>query len=169
MSILGGRAVSILDISGQLVEVMLATDTNMAVSSPTGTDVDSANMSFFTNNEPATMAAGSVVYSDGTDSVRKAVANVDAMSLVVGMASADIFTRTKGYIVTMNEVVLTTSQWDQITGRSGGLVAGSKYYLSNSVAGMITQSLPTSGYIVMVGKAVSPTKLLFTPRSRIQL
>lgn len=58
-------------------------------------------------------------------------------------------------------LILTTSQWDTVTGESGGLNPGSTYYLSETIAGNITKFEPiTSGKIrKQVGLALDATVL----------
>lgn len=52
-------------------------------------------------------------------------------------------------------IVLSTAQWDAVAGTTGGLAAGTKYYLSSSVAGTITATAPANSQVV--AQAVSTT------------
>lgn len=64
-----------------------------------------------------------------------------------------------GYIIQLGGMItLTTSEWDVITGGSGGLTPGLTYYLSDLVAGRITIISPEIQNSVYV--AVSPTEAI---------
>lgn len=55
------------------------------------------------------------------------------------------------------ELALTTDQWDSITGETGGLTPGERYYISSATAGKITKTAPSAGgtLIAQVGVAES--------------
>jgi hypothetical protein len=55
-------------------------------------------------------------------------------------------------------MALSTAQWDAVAGTSGGLIPGTKYYLSASVAGTITSIQPINNQIVL--QAVSSTTVM---------
>ena len=59
-------------------------------------------------------------------------------------------------------LTLTTEQWDNVTGGSGGLTAGDVYWLSPATAGKITTTKPISGgnYQAPIGYATSPTTMM---------
>jgi hypothetical protein len=57
-------------------------------------------------------------------------------------------------------VTATTGQWDAVTGQTGGLTTGAKYYLSNTTAGALTTTAPSTGVLAPVGVALSTTKLV---------
>jgi hypothetical protein len=67
-------------------------------------------------------------------------------------------------------VGLTTAQWDEVTGASGGLTAGAVYYLSATSLGGLTATAPTGSgtFVAQVGVALNDTSLLLstpaTPR-----
>jgi hypothetical protein len=52
-------------------------------------------------------------------------------------------------------IVLSTAQWDAVAGTSGGLIPGTKYYLSASIPGSISNIEPVVNQIVL--QAVSNT------------
>ncbi len=57
----------------------------------------------------------------------------------------------------------TTAEWDAVTGDSGGLSAGARYWVDQSTRGNITQSAPTTGqHAVQVGVGLSATQMLLT-------
>lgn len=118
------------------------------------------NGSLLTNNELATVVAGMPVYTDGDGTFKKAVANSAITAEVTGIAFADINAAASGIVNTSGEMTLTTAQWDAVTGQTGGLTPGAKYFLDNVTSGRITSSAPATGYLASVGKAISATKML---------
>lgn len=105
---------------------------------------------------------GEPVYVKNADGfVYKAKANALASASVVGLLSAAQVTELPSpSIVDHGTFVLTTAQWDAITGQSGGLTVGSYYYLSQGTAGHITTLKPDSGIVMKLGLAVSVTTLI---------
>ena len=83
-------------------------------------------------------------------------ASVAGLAAGVGNADRNVHTQFAG------PLTLTEAQWDAITGGSGGLTAGSTYYLSAATAGRITATAPSSGgqFVTQVGIAMSPRTLL---------
>jgi hypothetical protein len=129
----------------------------------------SNNMSSFINNETSLLIFCSAVYADASGSVKRANANALGTCLVVGLAAADIGPGSLGNIVTSDEIVATTNQWDAVTGQTGGLTQGARYFLDGTTSGRITTTPPTSGFVCPVGKATSTTKMLVAITDRIQL
>lgn len=96
---------------------------------------------------------------------KPAKADALATSQVVGLATRN--TNEAGqaqYPKAANVLVLTTEEWDAVAGTTGGLVEGDAYYLSAATAGHITSVAPSASgsFIVRVGIALSPTRLLVT-------
>jgi hypothetical protein len=58
-------------------------------------------------------------------------------------------------VVFSGPIVLSTAQWDAVAGTTGGLTAGTKYYLSSSSAGTLTNVAPSNAQVVV--QAVSST------------
>lgn len=113
-----------------------------------------------TNNIGSTAAIGFVVYSDTSGTFKLAQANALATRKPTGIIlDTSIAAAAAGNIATTGTVTATTAQWDAVTGGSGGLTAGSFYYLSTSTAGGLTATVPTTGWAVRVGKALSTTQL----------
>jgi len=127
------------------------------------------NGSVLTNSESSTVSAGMAVYTDGAGTFKKGVANAGATSLIAGLAYADIAAAASGVVDTAGEMTLTTAQWDAVTGQTGGLTAGARYYLDATTGGHITSTVPGSGFLVVVGQALSPTKMLVRIGNKIQL
>jgi hypothetical protein len=56
-------------------------------------------------------------------------------------------------------VTLTVAQWQAVTVGGAGLVAGNAYFLSSATAGLITNSVPLSDQLALIGYALSTTEL----------
>lgn len=142
--------------SGQIV-TSNGTDLYMA-DPPASGDIATA-----VNANAGTLAPGCPVYQKTTaNQVDKARANAIGTSFVAGLTIASILTTATGTIRTTGPLTLTTGQWDAITGGSGGLTAGSVYYLDPGTAGLLTLSPTdsTGNFLVKVGIALSTTTLL---------
>ena len=118
-----------------------------------------------TNNNVSPIVIGTPVYceSDGKVDLAKAdaVATVQAIGLVkdVSIAASAI-----GNIQTDGILEATTGQWDAVAGTTGGLTAGTIYFLSAATAGQLTATAPTTigEFVVRVGVALSTTKMEIT-------
>ncbi len=121
----------------------------------------------------STVIAGEPVYIDGASSVDQAQANASGTSEVVGLASAAVTAASTGTVIFNGTVTLTTAEWDAVAGTTGGLTAGTKYYLSDATAGRIVDqaSIPTvaTRFVVELGEALDSTDLLVQIRRRIKL
>jgi hypothetical protein len=129
----------------------------------------SNSISSFINNETTTLAFCTAVYADASGTVKRANANAVGTSLVVGLCGADIGAGALGNVVTDSEIVATTNQWDAVTGQTGGLTQGVRYFLDGTTSGRITTTPPTSGFVCPIGKALSTTRMLISVSDRIQL
>lgn len=113
-----------------------------------------------TNGEASAIAIGRAVYPSASGSVKLANANAAGTVNVCGLVQAtSINSAAAGSIATAGVVEATTGQWDAVTGQSGGLTFNARYYLSNTTAGALTTTAPASGFVVLVGVALSATKL----------
>lgn len=122
------------------------------------------------NGEASAIVIGTPVYISGADTVRKALANAQGTKDVVGFVT-DITVASAGNanVQMCGPLTATTGQWDAVTGQTGGLTIGATYFLDNTTAGRLTTTVPASGYVCPVGKAVSTTKLLINLGTTIQL
>lgn len=112
-----------------------------------------------TNGEAGAIVIGRVVYCSGVDTMRLANANAAGTKDVIGIVtSTSISSGASGSFACEGIITATTTQWDVVTGQSGGLTTGAKYYLSNTTAGAMTTTAPSSGYVCLVGIALSTTK-----------
>lgn len=122
-----------------------------------------------TSAEAGSTAKFKTVYAHTTSGQFKmANANSGTTFRAIGLASAAIGAGAAGTIIIAGVVTGTTGEWDAVTGQTGGLTSGSAYFLSNSTAGNITTTAPTTGYLQRVGIALSTTQLLINLSDPIQ-
>ncbi len=124
------------------------------------------------NNNTGSIVIGSPVYNDGAGTVDLAQADALATVEVLGFVKdALIAAAAAGAIQTDGVLVATTGQWDTITGDTGGLTAGSVYFLDPDTAGKITKTAPTStgDFVIRLGKAISTTEFEITISQPIEL
>lgn len=115
-----------------------------------------------TNNNAGAIVIGQAVYVDGAGTVDLAQADALSTSEVLGLvADVSIAAAASGGILTDGRLVATTTQWDAVTGQTGGLTPGAKYYLSAATAGMLTTTAPNvdGNVVAPVGKALSTTEM----------
>jgi uncharacterized membrane protein len=122
-----------------------------------------------TNGEASSLIIGTpVVLNSGQ--FFNAIANNSNKIRVVGLVlDTSVSSGTTGNVQTSGIFSATTTQWDAITGGSGGLSPG-PYYLSLT-SGQLTNSSPisTGQYVVEIGLALSSTKLKLQIQSPISL
>jgi hypothetical protein len=84
------------------------------------------------------------------------------VGLASGSGIASTPTKTNRALVQFaGPLTLTTAEWDVVvTGQTGGLTAGTAYYVSTATAGKLTATKPTTAFTVRVGVASSPTEML---------
>lgn len=115
------------------------------------------------NGNAGNLVIGTPVYVKSAGTVDKAQANAVATTDVIGLVmDPTIATAVPGNIQTDGVLTATTAQWDAVvTGESGGLTPGSRYYLSDATAGMLTTVAPTNtgSFFEPVGIALSPTQM----------
>lgn len=123
-----------------------------------------------TNGEAGAIAIGRAVYVSASGTVRLANANAAGTKNVAGIVyDASINSAASGAVSVSGSITATTGQWDAVTGQSGGLTAGSIYYLSNATAGALTTTAPSTGYVCPIGLALSTTVLLLNIGQTIKL
>jgi len=108
----------------------------------------------------ATLVALAPVYVSAANACDKASAAAAATAKILGFAQDAIAASAAGLIQTDGILSGTTVEWDAVAGTTGGLAAGTTYFLS-STAGLITSTAPTASgsYVVKVGTALSTTEL----------
>ena len=113
-----------------------------------------------TNNQGSTIVIGQAVYSNGAGTVQLAQANGATTKNFAGLVQAtSIANGAAGNVATAGVMTATTTQWDAVTGGSGGLTAGSYYYLSGATPGALTTTAPTTNWSVRIGYALSATEM----------
>jgi hypothetical protein len=92
--------------------------------------------------------------------------------MVIGLVSdVNIANGANGSIMIGGIFIATTAQWDAVTGDIGGLVTGSRYYLSAATAGLLTATPPSTigQYIEPIGYALNTTHLKISIEPYIKL
>jgi hypothetical protein len=151
-------------VSGQIQQLQ-AGDTLDA----SANEVDVVTM---TNGNAGAIVIGQPVYVSAAGSVDLAQADASATVEILGLVkSTSITASASGSIQTDGILAATTGQWDVVTGGSGGLTAGSIYYLDQDTAGNLTTTPPTAAgdFVVRVGLALSTTELDITTSEPILL
>lgn len=114
------------------------------------------------NGDVAPVVAGMPV-AQPTTSLRRAVAGSGAaLATVIGIVVVGAAMTLPARALPQGVLTLPTAAWDAVTGGSGGLTPGARYYLDPSTLGGITTTPPsTSGqYLVVLGSAISTTTML---------
>lgn len=123
------------------------------------------------NGEANPLIKGTPVYLSNSTTVRRARADAPTTKNVLGFVyDNSIAAAGSGNIQTTSIMILTTLEWDAITGSIGGLQPQSDYYLSTATEGKITPVPPGStGYVCKVGFAISSTEFLIRMEPSIKL
>jgi len=145
-----------LVISNGIVQQLQSGDTLEAAQA-------TVNVQTFTNGESsAALVIGTPVYVSAAGTVKRAQANALSTADVIGLWRA-ISTAAAGsdQAVLDGVLVATTGQWDAVTGQSGGLTPGARYYLDPSTPGKLSTTAPTTTGQVVVGcgLAISTTEM----------
>lgn len=126
-----------------------------------------------TNDESGSIVIGAPVYSDAASGVKKAKADAAGTSIVIGLVGqTTIVNAVAGDIATSGMLTFAnTTQVDAIAGTTGGFTFGTRYYLSQTTAGVMSSSAPTTAgqYVVEIGTAVSTLVLKIAIQKRILL
>lgn len=123
-----------------------------------------------TNGEASAISIGRAVYVSAGDTVKLAIANAPTTKNTVGLVfDSSINSGASGNVALAGTLTATTTQWDAVTGQTGGLTVGAKYYLSNTTAGALTTTAPTTGYVAPIGVALSTTKMVLNIGPTVRL
>ena len=136
-------------------------------SSNAGTDTLSQ-----TNGEAGAIVVGNVVYTFAAGSVKKAQANAQGTADVLGMVmDATVAAAGTATIATRGFITATTTQWDAVTGQTGGLTLSASYFLDPTTAGKITTTPPTTAgqFVVLLGTALSTTDFMLDVEPEVLL
>jgi len=133
------------------------------------TEIDVVSMQ---NNNAGTIVIGMAVYCDGAGTVDLAQADAAGTVEVLGLVQpTSIIAAASGYIITDGILTATTGQWDAVAATTGGLSAGTVYYLDPDTPGLLTATAPTTvgDYVVRIGKAISTLALEISISQPIKL
>lgn len=125
-----------------------------------------------TNANAGAIVIGTPVYVSAAGSVDKAMADAAATKDVVGLVvDTSIASSATGDIQTGGLLTATTGQWDAVTGDTGGLTAGTQYFVDPDTAGRLTDPAPnTAGdFVVPVGIALSTTEMIIAIHQTVKL
>ena len=113
------------------------------------------------NDNASTITARQIVYikSNGSVDLAKADTELTIIGKLGIVEDLSIAAASIGNIITKSAYV----------GGFTGLTAGGAIYASEAVAGGITQTIPTSGFIAPIGKAISATIIEFKPEPILEL
>lgn len=125
------------------------------------------------NNETGvTLVKFTPVYQTAVaNEVAKAHASALATARVIALLAEAIADGASGAALSDGRLTGSTAEWDAITGQTGGLTPGSKYYVSPTTAGMLTTTPPTvDGHVLApVGTAKSATEFEVSMGTRVVL
>jgi hypothetical protein len=116
-----------------------------------------------TNANVGAIVIGTPVYVSAAGSVDKAMADALATKDVVGLVvDTSIAASATGDIQTGGLLEATTGEWDAVTGDSGGLTAGTQYFVDPDTAGRLTDTAPITvgDFVCAVGIALSTTEMI---------
>ncbi|MBW2562198.1 MAG: hypothetical protein JRE40_15270 [Deltaproteobacteria bacterium] len=141
-------------VSGQITQLS-ASDTLDAV-------VQEVEVITATNSNAGAIVIGMPVYVDGAGTVDKAQADASGTKKLLGLVTdVTVATAATATIQTEGILAATTGQWDAIAGTTGGLTAGSVYFLDAATAGNLTETAPSTAtqFIVPCGLALSTLEI----------
>ena len=107
------------------------------------------------------------MFASAAGSINKAQANAAGTSVVVGMVyDVSIAAAAVGNYAVAGFMTATTTQWDAVAGTTGGLAAGTRYFLDPTTAGKMTATVPTTvgQTIVVIGIGLSTTDFELAPQ-----
>jgi hypothetical protein len=125
-----------------------------------------ASASVFTPNASQSFPIGTPVSQDAATAGSVIPANAGAgdvtLACTLGIATgAGVVGGGPVPVQYLGPVHLTTAEWDVVTGETGGLVPGARYFTGHVEPGTLsrTTSIIPGDFIVFVGTATSPTDL----------
>lgn len=125
-----------------------------------------------TNNTGAGLLKFAPVYQTAVaNEVAAAKADALATAKVIAVLAEAIADAGTGAALSDGRIAGTTAEWDAVTGQTGGLTPGAKYYLSATTAGHYSTSSPTAdGHVVQpVFTAKSTTEAEVSIGTRVTL
>ena len=125
-----------------------------------------------TNGGGSSATIGQAVYSSAAGAFQLAKADASGTSDPIGLVrSTSVSASSSGTVQTGDVLTATTTQWDAVTGQTGGLTTGATYFLSAATAGNLTTTAPSTAgqFRVPIGVALSTTDMLVRIQPRIKL
>ncbi|MEI8397095.1 MAG: capsid cement protein [Rhodospirillaceae bacterium] len=111
------------------------------------------------------LLAGMVVYCSAGFQIMKAKADDDAKAEVLGLVAAAAAIDASVQVQT--DGVLELADWTGVVGATS-LTAGADYYV-DTTAGQLTATVPSTGNLVCIGRAIAPQKLEISIQRPIKL
>jgi len=117
---------------------------------------------------------GNVVYTTAISRFELAIGNGYPQTRAVGLSHFATGAGSAATVQTQDIITLLTTDWDAVTGQTGGLSIGAVYYLSQTSPGMLMTTPPVADppnvrFNSRIGIALSATKLNVLIRAPIQL
>jgi len=151
----------------------VATNLWKKITSPDTLDASVASTLATTLNvtADAALVIGNAVYITTAGHVDLASAAAVGTAKCIGLVKdASVESAATGDVVVSGDLTATTGQWDVVAGTTGGLTAGTDYYLSKTNAGKLVTDLSaytTGDFVVYIGHAISTTKMKVNPTAQI--
>lgn len=121
-----------------------------------------------TNANASPIVRGHAVYASSGTAVDLARANASGTIGVLGLVQdATVASSNPATVQLDGTLTATATEWDAVTGQSGGLTVNTEYILSPATAGRIVpKSTTISGgeWVVPIGRAISATELQIYPQ-----
>lgn len=143
---------------------------------PAGDTLDAAasevDVVVLNNASSLAQAIGTPVYISAANAFQPAKADAGATVEVFGLIrDPSVAPSANASVQTDGVLTASTSQWDLITGQTGGLTPGATYFLSPATAGKLTTTAPTASghYVLRVGRAVNTQTLEISIQPPIKL
>lgn len=133
-----------------------------------------ASDSIVTMQTDDNLIPGSPVFITATSRFELALGDALPQAQAIGVS---LFATASGFpatVQTQDIVTLTTAEWDAVTGQTGGLSPGVRYYLDQITLGMITttapvQDTPNSRFNTRIGVAINAIRLNLVIRPPFKL
>lgn len=137
-----------------------------------GDNIQTVDVFDRTNANAGNLVICTPVYASGAGQMDKAQADAASTKNVLGLvADSVVTTNSSGAVQSDGIFVASTGEWDTVTGDSGGLTVGTKYYLDPDTAGMLTDTVPSTqgDFVAEVGIALSTTEMEISIRPTVKL
>lgn len=120
----------------------------------------SSTIAITSGEASAALVKGAPVYLTGSGTAKRAQANAAATAVCIGLVlSTSIAAAASGTAVNGGSLTATTGQWDAVTGQTGGLTPGGRYFVDYDNPGKLLAfpDFTTGEFATCVGVARSTT------------